>query len=215
MVDSMTVINRKAIELGIERDFIAGMRDIFRENLSFGFICGGFAKGYWDRKHDIDVFICVNDLDSVRKRQASEYILWYYDVHNKYGFPPDDAYPGEIVEKNDLIRTLKILRDLQLQLKITDISIKEAIIWADMIVGKKTGIVGNDLVLLTSLEKEYKNYPEKWKEEILSLISDSDRIQWKNKSYLLIMENFMKYPQNDAWDFYRKYGIQRLSQGII
>lgn len=198
-------MNREVVENEVAEDFIRGTKDLFQENLLFGFICGGFAKGYWDEHHDIDTFICVRN--PIERRVALQYLRWYHDIHHKHGFPPDDSYPGEIAEKNILLERLAILHNFHLNLEVSSIDAKEAILWADMIVGKKMAIIGNDLDLLDSLQKAYGGYPEKWKREVLELLPDLDRSEWKDKSYLLIMERFMKYTQSDARCFYRKYGI--------
>lgn len=197
-------MRRKLIEKKIEREFTIGVQKLFNDNLLFGFIGGGIAKGYWDKSHDIDMFICVNG--AIKKKDAKQYIEWYYELHEKYGFSADGDYPGEIVEKDVLIKKLSILDTLDIKLKVTDISVKEAIIWADMIVGKKFGFVG-DSDFFSDIQKKYKNYPKKWKEEVLALIPPENQKIWQNKSYLLIMERFMQYPKTDARAFYQKYKL--------
>jgi len=196
---------RKETEEKIRRDFMNGVCKIFGDNLAFGFICGGFAKGFWDNDHDIDTFICVKK--PINKETAKAYLEWYYNLHRKHNFPPDDDYPGEIVELDVLQKKLKLLYTLKLDLKVTDINIREAILWADMLVGKKMGLLCTIPEVCNALQKEFVCYPEKWKTEVLSLISEEDRLKWQDKSYLLVMEKFMQYPKTDARGFYMKYGL--------
>jgi hypothetical protein len=201
-------MTRREIEEKIRKDFEDGVCKIFGDNLAFGFICGGFAKGFWDNNHDIDTFICVKK--SISKETANEYLEWYYNLHKKHNFPPDDDYPGEIVELDVLQEKLKLLHLLKLELKVTNIDTREAILWADMLVGEKMGLVCNNRKVFDALQEEYVNYPEKWKNEVLSLVSEEDRQKWQDESYLLIMERFMQYPKNDARGFYRKYGLESI-----
>lgn len=196
---------RKLTEERINNDFITGVKELFGDNLAFGFICGGFAKGYWNENHDIDTFICVKK--PISKEVAIKYLKWYSDLHEKHNFPPDLDYPGEIVELDILQERLKLLHALKLELKVTDINIREAILWADMLVGGKLEPVCNELSVFNSLQNEYANYPEKWKKEVLSLISQEEKLDWQNRDYGLIMEKFMQYPKSDAREFYRKYDI--------
>lgn len=205
-------MQRRLIEGKIKKDFLSGIKRLFEENLAFGFIGGGFAKGYWDKNHDIDMFICIKK--EIDHKKAKAYLEWYFDLHKKHGFPPDKDYPGEIIKLDDLLKALKILDTLKLELKVNDISVKEAIIWADMIAGKNFGFIG-DGKIFSSLRKKHAKYPEKWKKEILKLISSEDRKRWKNESYLLIMERFMQYPKNDARAFYKKYGLNKRIEKFI
>lgn len=199
-------MTRKETEEKIKKDFMYGVCKIFGDNLAFGFICGGFAKGFWDNNHDIDTFVCVKK--PIGEETAKTYLEWYYDLHKKYNFPPDDDYPGEIIELDTLKTKLKLLHTLKLELKVNDIDTREAILWADMLVGKKMGLVCNNRKVFDTLQDEYANYPEKWKKEVLLLISEKDSQIWKDKSYLLVMERFMQYPKNDARGFYRKYNLE-------
>lgn len=199
-------MTRREIEEKIRKDFEDGVYKIFGDNLAFGFICGGFAKGFWDNNHDIDIFICVKK--PISKETANEYLEWYYNLHKKHNFPPDDDYPGEIVELDTLQAKLELLHTLKLELEVTDINIREAILWADMLVGGKMGLVCNAQKIFDALQTEYASYPEKWKKKVLSLVSEENRRIWQDKSYLLVMERFMQYPKNDARGFYRKYGLE-------
>lgn len=198
-------MDRKDIELLVQQEFVVGVKEVFNDNLTFAFICGGFAKGYWDKNHDIDMFICVDS--PIDQYWAKKYLKWHLDLHKKYGFPADEDYPGEIVVKDQLANSLKKLPKLKLQLRVDDLSVKEAIIWADMLVGEKAALIGNNLEYYRQLESEYCMYPEKWKKEVLALISDKEKEEWEDKSYLLIMERFMQYPHNDAREFYKKYSL--------
>ncbi len=174
----------------------AKLSEIFKDNMLFSFVCGGFAKGYADENHDVDTFICLKDEPS--KETEDEYLKWYFDLHKRYKVKPDYNYPGVLITYDKLIETLNILKTLKLTLKIDDVWTKRAIIWADMITSKTAAETGSDLELLYKLKAEYENYPDKWKNEVLALISEEERSIWKNKSHLFIMEHFMKYPKHDG-----------------
>lgn len=172
------------------------LKEIFKSNMLFGFVCGGFSKGYADENHDVDIVVCLKD--NLSKETEEEYLQWYFDLHKRYKIKPDYNYPGEIITYERLMNTLDILKTLKLTLKIDDVPTKKAIIWADMITSKTAAETGSNLELLYKLKTEFAKYPAKWKKEVLALISDKEREQWKNKSHLLIMERFMKYPKHDG-----------------
>jgi Fe-S cluster biosynthesis and repair protein YggX len=199
-------MTRRLTEEKINNDFIIGVKEVFGENLAFGFVCGGFAKGYWDDNHDIDMFICVKN--PIDKETAIKYLEWYYNLHKNHNFPPDCDYPGEIVELDVLQKRLSLLPTLKLELKVIDMNIREAILWADMLAGGKLEPVCNEVDIFNSLQTTYVNYPEKWKKEVLSLVSQKEKLDWQDKDYGLIMEKFMQYPKSDAREFYKKYDIQ-------
>jgi len=180
-----------------------GLKIIFGDNLLFGFVCGGFSKGYADKEHDIDVFVCLRQKET--EKENEEYLRWYFALHKKYDVKSDYDYPGEIVTYDYLVETLNILKKLVLTLKIDDVRTKKAIIWADMLTSKTAAHVGTNLELLNQLKYEYDKYPEKWKQEVLNLVSAEDREIWKEKSHLLIMEHFMRYPKHDGKKLSGKY----------
>lgn len=180
-----------------------GLNKIFGDNLFFGFVCGGFSKGYTDKNHDIDVFVCLRDQQT--EDMNERYLRWYFDLHRKCGVKPDYDYPGEIMTYNYLVETLNILKTLVLTLKIEDVRTKKAIIWADMITSQTAAETGTHLGLLYKLKNEYDKYPEKWKQEVLTLIPETERDIWKDKSHLLIMERYMQYPKYDGKKLEGKY----------
>ncbi|MBU4338949.1 hypothetical protein KKB43_00845 [Patescibacteria group bacterium] len=197
----------KPIETNIVNEILSevqsGLNEIFGDNLLFGFVCGGFSKGYADKEHDIDTFVCLRQQKT--EKEYEEYLRWYFALHKKYGVNPDYDYPGEVVTYDYLIETLSILKTLVLTLEIKEVKTKKAIIWADMITSKTAGHVGTRLELLHKLKCEYGKYPDKWKQEVLAMVSEDERIFWKEKSHLLIMEHFMKYPKYDGKKLDGKY----------
>jgi hypothetical protein len=178
--------------------------EIFGENMLFGFICGGFSKGYANEDHDIDTFICVKE--SVSREVEKKYLDWYFDIHKRFGIKADYDYPGEVVVLERLLLTIEIVKSLKLTLKIDEVRIKKAIIWTDMITSYTAAECGSDLKLLYQIKEEYKHYPQQWKEEVLALITPEEREEWKDKSHLLIMERFMKYPKYDGKGLEKIYG---------
>jgi len=179
------------------------LKEIFGNTMLFGFVCGGFSKGYADKNHDVDIFVCLNH--KLTKDVEKKYLDWYFFLHKKYGLKADYDYPGEIITYSKLNNTLKILRDLKLTLVINDIRTKKAIIWADMITSKTSAECGTNLNLLKKLKNKLSHYPDKWKQEVLLLITPEEQILWKNKSHLLIMEHFMKYPKHDGKKLHKYY----------
>lgn len=176
---------------------------IFGDTIVFAFVCGGFAKGYADQNHDVDIFVCTKE--KIDPSVERIYLDWYFKLHQRYRLKADYNYPGEIIIYENLIQTLNILKGLQLSLTISDVPTKKAIIWADMITGVTAAEIGPGLDLLAKLKKEYAHYPEKWKQEVLNLIPNKDRGQWEQKSHLLIMEHFMRYPKHDGQNLERVY----------
>ena len=188
-------MNQKIIDKILE-EVKYRIHEIFGDNLLFGFVCGGFSKGYADNSHDVDIFICVEKIPD--EYTEKKYLGWYFDLHKRYGIKADYDYPGEIVTYTNLMDTLSILKNLKLTLEITEVKVKKSIIWADMLTSITKAENGSHLDFLYEIKKEYGGYPEKWKEEVLALITDEERKLWKDKSHLLIMEHFMQYPKYDG-----------------
>lgn len=186
-----------AIVEEIERDVKRNLPSIFGDNFVFGFICGGFAKGYADVTHDIDIFVCVKENDETA---YDKYLAWYLDLHRRHGFPPDLDYPGEVVTLNRLRSILELQRYHKISsLIVEDIWIKKSIIWADMFAGQIMGATGSveGLDILESLRVKCVPYPARWKQDVLALLSEDLRKQWEDKHQLLLMERFMSYPKHD------------------
>lgn len=187
----------KSILHEIECEVRSGLVKIFGQNLVFGFICGGFAKGYADDTHDVDLFVCVETNDEAA---YDAYLDWYIGLHLRFGFPPDLDYPGEVVTLDRLRELLDIQSNFKIEsLVVKSIWIKKSIIWADMFSGRITAIVGSSdgLDILESFRVLCRPYPERWKREVLDLLPEDVRRQWRDKHQLLIMERFMSYPKHD------------------
>lgn len=172
------------------------LNEIFGDQMLFGFVCGGFSKGYADENHDVDIVVCLSKEST--KEMAEKYLQWYFDLHMRYGIKADYNHPGLVVTIKELLDTLEILKTLKLTLKIDDVKTMEAIIWADMIASQTAAETGSDLGLLRRLKSELQKYPEQWKQEVLSLITEEERNVWKDKSQLFIMERFMQYPKGST-----------------
>jgi len=137
--------------------------NIFRESLLFCFICGGFAKGYATNQHDIDMFICVKEVPE--KEFMDDFLNWYFSIHKKWGLPPDCKYPGEIVVIKTLEEKINFLSHRRLRRTIKTFYEYEAILWTDMISGKKIGLIVQDDVFFI-LEKTCKGLERRWREEV-------------------------------------------------
>ncbi|MFO0826147.1 MAG: nucleotidyltransferase domain-containing protein [Gemmataceae bacterium] len=185
----------------VERDQIFAevqttLPQLFRDNLVFGFVCGGVAKGYATRTHDIDLFVVLDT--PVNTTVEEEYLRWYFDLHARYQLPPDYDYPGEIVELDRLERTLHLLDDWRLTRVVTSVDLKKAIIWTDMLTGGIAGHVGTGQDVLDRLIAERKHEPARWKEQLLQQIPAEERPAWQDKNHTLLMERFMSYPKHDG-----------------
>jgi predicted nucleotidyltransferase len=188
------MIAQETLDL-ISDDFKKSIPKIFGDNLVFAFICGGFAKGYANHDHDIDVFICLEKNDD---HAYDRYVEWYLDLHKRFGFPPDLDYPGEVVVRERLLSILSVLTNFRIKdFVVTDVWLKKAIIWADMLAGRILAEHGNGLAFLKGLRIECLNYPDRWKADILELLPDDEKIKWRNIPQLLLMEHFMVYPKHD------------------
>lgn len=180
-----------------------GAARIFDKNLVFGFVCGGVAKGYADDSHDIDVVVCTDY--PMDEETTGRYYDWYFNLHERYTLPPDYDYPGEVVTYQQFADTLELLRGLELSLHVTDVKVKKAIIWGDMITGGIAGKTGRTDLIDEIIEK-YKDEPARWKEQVLALITPEERAQWADQNHTLIMERFMRYPKHDGKKLESRYG---------
>lgn len=180
----------------IQTEFVPHFKEqiphFFKENLIFAFICGGFAKGYADKNHDIDMFICVNSLEN---HQIDHFRDWYFKIHKHYNLPYDEDCPGEIMTFHKLRASLDLIKELTITtFAIQEYELYESIVWGDMLSDKIIGKTGN-LSLLNKLLAECSGYPQKWKKQILNMLSREEKDYWKDIAPQLLMEKYMTYPK--------------------
>lgn len=107
--------------------------------LNFAFICGSLLTSDMDFKGDIDLFVCIRDRSPI-KTQVQDF---YFKLHEVAGLRPDFEYPGEIVEETDLETKLDLTLKSEATSEIHDADLYDGIVWAGMISGHKSNILGN------------------------------------------------------------------------
>jgi hypothetical protein len=137
--------------------------ELFGDDLVFGFLCGGFAKGYATESHDADFFVCVRALPS---GAFERYRRWYVDLHHRRGIAPDERDPGEVVLLSSLEEKIGWVSTRHVRPEIPTYYEYEAIVWADMLSGPKIAKVG-DLHRLAVLERQVEVLPQRWRSDIL------------------------------------------------
>ncbi|CAO5682407.1 MAG: NAD/NADP-dependent betaine aldehyde dehydrogenase [Holosporales bacterium] len=152
----------------IVEEFKNIVTSIFKDNLLFGFVFGSAAHGKIrlskSTQDDLDTFICLKNLCTESK---NEYIKRIRDLQEKYSLSVDEIFPAEIIIKEDLEKTIS-------ELPLLDFSIHSAIsgktfdyiLWVHALTGKKTGIVGNNEIMVNYI-RQIRSYVKKWSVKIL------------------------------------------------
>lgn len=156
----------KATILEISQRFEAKVPGLIGQSLVFGFIFGGFAKGYATISHDIDMFICVRHLDA---DSVSRFRHWYFDIHREFRLTPDLNDPGEVLTLADLEKRIAFLEITPLRKEIETYYEYEAIVWADVMSEAKIAIVG-DVSELAELEFRCKELAKRWRNEVRAIL---------------------------------------------
>lgn len=112
----------------IADEFPLAIQEIFGSQLCFGFVFGGFGKGYGGPGHDVDMFIVCREVTSATR---SAFTRWYLTFHERLGLPADLQYPGEVVLLDDLIARLDYLEQTPIRPVIESLYEYEAILWTD------------------------------------------------------------------------------------
>lgn len=145
-------------------DFRKNVPAIFDDNLVFGFIFGGFAKGFAAQDQDADFFLCLHHLNP---KQIENFHAWYFDLHRKYGFAPDLETPGSIGSLEHVIEKLEFAIKTPLRQVIETSYEKQCIVWADLMTGEKAAKIG-DISTLNDLEQKCEGLPQRWRQELLA-----------------------------------------------
>ena len=151
----------------ITRAFPPAIRRIFEDQLCFGFVFGGFGKGYGGPGHDIDMFVAVNQLAASAQ---AEFVSWYMALHQELRLPPDLEYPGELVLLGDLERRIRFLEASHIRPVIESQYEYESILWVDALSEEKLAFVsgpGIDMEQLDQLMKRAYSLMLKWRSEVI------------------------------------------------
>lgn len=186
------------IVLKIECEFRESVKHIFKKNLCFAFIFGGFGKGYATQNHDIDMFIVLYKLPS--KRKIEKFRKWYFNIHEKYLLKPDLKFPGEIIELKYLEEKIEYLLSMEFKKKFETYEEYEAIIFGDALYEKKIGVIvnGKEFDFLVNKSKKLFN---SWKKEI-----------YKELLYYL---NIDELDSLDLRRLFKKIGVKYLEKNKI
>lgn len=177
----------------IYREFSEQVTRCFGQNLHFAFIFGGMAKGYaTNLEHDIDMFVCLKHRDD---RQEGEFLKFYFATHDKYRFKADPKDLVEFATYEEIEGVIHYLDDLFIAKVMETYQSYESVVWGDIFSGKVEAKTG-DLVLLANLQSRCAKYPEKWRKDILSFLTEPDFLQEgrlvleRNSLIQIIQQNF-------------------------
>jgi hypothetical protein len=159
----------ESIKKIVESEFRVGIQNIFKDNLIFGLIFGGFGKGYASQNHDIDMFILVNKIDPAQKLEFTD---WYFALHDKFGFKPDPIDPGEVAELGDLLNRITLLEASHIRPVIETYYEYEGIVWVDALSEGNRGLTIVNKDISEEIFRRAKSLNTRWREEILSIRTD-------------------------------------------
>ena len=100
------MLNYEIVRTAFQR-FKNEVPQIFGSNLCFGFVFGGFAKGYAVANQDMDFFICLHQPDP---EAVSAFHSWYFAIHNEFNLIPDRDDPGEITTLATLEEKIALIK---------------------------------------------------------------------------------------------------------
>lgn len=171
---------------------------IFGDSLAFAFVVGGFAKGYAVSDQDIDMFICVYDLDETKIKKYHDF---YFNLHSEFNLVPDRGKPGEVMTLGRLFQKIALVNHRKLRAKIESYYEYEGLLWTEMITGAKSAMIGN-LEVLSKVEAECELLPQKWRKEIYELMGDKIDIETAK----LPIQRLMKVARRLGYMEYLKEG---------
>jgi len=155
-----TLIKNKRELLGV---FKKDIKEIFKNNLIFAFLCGSVAKNEFSKKSDVDIFVCLRKQDIMVLKKFN---IWYRQINKNYNFLYDKQYPGEIVSLNNLNLKLKSISLVTPQFNVKKNNIYDGIVWSGMLSGKYIAFVGDKIEFLKK-RKVAKKIVKLWKEKLL------------------------------------------------
>jgi len=87
--------------LQMDEEFKQLIESVFKDYLVYGFISGRAALYLLGKDMDIDICVVLND--SIIEKQEEfrkmwkKFVIGYRDIHIKYGFKSDNAFPGDFL----------------------------------------------------------------------------------------------------------------------
>lgn len=144
------------------------IKEIFKDELIFAFICGGVAKNRANKNSDIDIFICVKNKE--KRNMRSEFLKFYKQLHKVNCLKCDNLFPGEIMGLDNLDRKIKLVKKVKPTLTIKNKKIYDGIVWAGMLSGNHINFIGDKKEFLKRKHIANKII-DKWKKELLIILS--------------------------------------------
>lgn len=151
--------------------FEDAIHEIFKDNLVFAFIFGSVAKGRHKKTSDIDMFVCTVKEPSAE--QKSDFFELYMRMHQKYGFTPDEEYPGELVSLEFLLKNIEYIQNWIPHREIRTYREFEAVFWMAVLAEQKLASVGK-MSVLQNMEEECGRLVKEWKRMVASVKTASD-----------------------------------------
>lgn len=178
--------------------FRCDIPSIFNDDLLFGFIVGGFAKGYAVSDQDIDMFVCVRKYDEAK---AQEFRNYYFDLHKEFHLVPDSGKPGELMTLGRLQQKIALINFRSLRPTIHSYYEYEGLLWTEMLTGVRAAQVG-DMNILNSVVESCEILPQRWRKEVYELTGD-DLSEEERK---LSIHRLIKCARKKGYINYVKYG---------
>jgi hypothetical protein len=184
---SKLIDQSRAVE--IMDNFSREAPSFFGENLLFGFVFGGFAKGYATTDHDLDCFICLKSYD---ESQVANFHEWYFSLHAEYDLAPDIEMPGSIMDQRHLSEKLNFATTNPLKPTIESNYEKQAIVWADIMLGEKACKIGN-FAELNSFEHTVRGLNQRWRKELITILGDEVDLETTKLPITRLFRKSVKY----------------------
>lgn len=175
--------NRKVI---VADEFKKSIINIFKNNITFAFLCGSFATGRSINKSDIDMVVCLKKRN---KKMEGEFLKWYFLIHKKVGLIPDNIYKYEVCDERQLGIFLSYAEKATPTVRINSGRVYSGIVLSGMLSSKTTCFIGDYKKYLFFKKRAYK-ITKKWKQQIFKFLSDLDADIFLKKVITYERKNF-------------------------
>ena len=171
---------------------------IFQEDLAFGCIVGGFAKGYAVSDQDIDMFVCLHKYD---EQKVEAFMDFYYNIHKEFHLVPDTENPGVVTTLGYLSQKIALINARSLRKTIESYYESQGLVWTEMLTGARSAQIGN-MSILNSILESCELLPQKWRKEVYDILGDDIPDDIKK----LPIHRLIKYARKRGYIKYEKYG---------
>lgn len=168
---SNSISDKERLKNVLFNEYKTYIQELFKNNLQFSFVFGSYAKGIEKISSDIDMFICLQELNEELNKKFRE---WYFKYHYMYGKIPDFYYPGEIITEEKLNDIIRINKNIEINIK-NDSDTFDALFYTQILTDKKREIIGSKELLMNYCT-EFNKFIPSFCNQIYELLDKNNMI---------------------------------------